>query len=218
MSSSQNKKETTQVSGIFSIDFNDLGSSGVPGVTQLINPEMLRQKAAAQAKKNKTSTDSIVIPEESSKLVEIGITPAGTTPAEKLNPPSLQSLGILLELQFEIEKGFYRFCRFKFHGQSKAEAWQENFFNQMKIDLKTLEFIGGFEEFSARNSPFHREAFGLTENQFLQLIRIEASSKKVFALLSDKSLSLKKEVILSALQENSDNSSDDSDSLKIELA
>ena len=48
MSNAQKKPEPN-AEDVFSIDFDDQGKSNMPGVTQLINPEVLRRRAEAQA-------------------------------------------------------------------------------------------------------------------------------------------------------------------------
>lgn len=220
MADEQKKRDET-LAGVFSINFDEKGNSTMPGVTQLINPEVLkkRQEAAAAAapkvqskepEKKNSSDDGIQISLDDGKSDSV-------TDSAPVHSKDSMSPSILLELQFENENGQYRFARFKAH-QKNASIWQEHFFSQMKLDLKLLQITGDFQEFEASKHPFHQDAFGLSLGQFMQMIHAPGSNQ-IQVLFSTMSLGSKKDEVLESIRAGSKNAqANDRDEFKIELA
>ncbi len=265
MSNSQKKPEATNVSAVFSIDFSD--DSVIPGVTQLINPQMLAKRAEAKGKKDakdaaakvslapdpepdpvaaapkappkpsapvmdsdggisislEDSSPALIVNHQHapSSPVELDFTPAPivATPVPEVLPvtafaPSsngntqtstsplgsgsiLGELGVQLEIQFEDQRGFHRFVRFKNHAAS-PQGWQEKFFAQMKLDLKKLAAVSNFEEYDS-SQRFIQDVFGLSENQYVQIVRERENSVRVHVLLSSSSLAPHKALVIQKL-------------------
>ena len=219
MSNAQKKPEPN-AEDVFSIDFDDQGKSNMPGVTQLINPEVLRRRAEAQAAAAaKTSPQraptTAPAPAAQAKPTVSEATSFYTAPAAAKKEQTLAEMGVRLELQFESKQGFFQFVKFKPH-QKEPEAWQEKFFNQMKIDLKSLQVTTIFQEFEAMRSSFHQDTFGLKNGEFVQIIRPDENSKQLYVLLSNQALFSKKIHVLEKFAVVKNDDSDDE--FKIELA
>ncbi len=242
MGNDGNSKEGTMASGIFSISFDD-ESGNPPGVTQLLNPKLMAAKEAARKAKeaaNAPKVETKVASPEPSFEIEINNEPtpniSSPTPAPtaaKATAPassaagtnqSLKDLGVHFELQFESERGSYRYTRVKPHGKSGFEMWQEKFFYQMKLDLRTLEVQGTFQEFAKGKHTFQEDAFALTDSSFVQIVRLDGDTQKIYVLLSSQSLMSKKDAVLQALSgktaggAGSGDKSSGGDDFKIELA
>ena len=223
-------KDGTQTTGLFSITFDE-DAGNAPGVTQLLNPKLIAQKEAARKAKEAAqapSTPSQRVPEAVEQVIEIQFD--SKPEPTRVQPPtprpsvgemqSLTQMGVHFELQFENERGSYRYARMKPHGKERFEMWQEKFYYQMKLDLRTLEIQGTFQEFAKGKNTFQEDAFALTDSTFAQIVRLEGDAQKIYVLLSNQSLLSKKDAVVQALQNKSSGSAGSSsdDDFKIELA
>ena len=202
MANDGNSKDKTQEIELYSISFDE-ESGNAPGVTQLINPKLIAEKEAARRAK------------------EAAVSPvsANSSAPKMVSNVSLTSLGVFYELQFEIEHGSFKYARMKPHGKARFEMWQERFYFQMKLDLKALEVQSNFQEFSKGKDSFQEDAFALTDASFVQIIRVDGDSQKIYVLLSSQSLGSKKEAVLQALSgKTSGAGSAGDDEFKIEMA
>jgi hypothetical protein len=256
MSTNPKPKDAPEPSEMFSIDFEN-GFDGVPGVTQLLNPKMMQEKAAAMKKAKESGggtppirslaptpaplpiptpikeneisidlggnhDDMQIVAQGSSPTPAASQTPVAPSQQAPANGNSLAALGVQFELQFEMERGVYRYRKMKGHARANLALWQEKFYFQMKIDLKTLEVQGSFQEFAKATHPFHEDAFGLTDSSHVQIVRLEGDTQKLFVLVSEKSLSTSEQKVRDLLAGKSAGggsaSGNDENSFKIELA
>ena len=131
----------------------------------------------------------------------------------------LSLMGVHFELHFEKRGGDFRYARMKPHARASFELWQQKFFYEMKLDVRTLEIQVSFQEFAKKQNPFQEDAFGLGDAHYVQIIRLEDQNDKIFVLLSASSLLQRQAEVRQALSGKSNSgSSDDGDSFKIELA
>lgn len=310
-------KDSTQISGLFSISIEELNDNGLPGITQLISPGALKEKvqateraaAALQAPKppqlkglapslkppvskyGKPQTDALPVheisitnlepsaifespaeqlpanharnqaqattakeqappirpiseltkliqrpanlaaqaaqaqrpPSELTQLINSGNQKSGkptAQPSTLTGPRTLTELGVQYELQFEMERGVYRYTRMKGHSRATFALWQQKFYFQMKLDLKALGLEAPFQEFQKSKDEFYSDAFGLIDANFVQIVRLETSAQKIYVFLSDQSLAPYQEILADLVQgKKPGNGSNDSgdDEFKIEL-
>jgi hypothetical protein len=263
----------------FSIGMENGDFDGIPGVTQLLNPKIMMEKAAAKAARDKASAtppqgpatksslerneplptpikasspqpapkatvaakpvaakpvaakedEGIAIDFGSDDSTDPGVVHTSAQPTSRSSvtdsgssATSLAEMGVQFELQFESERGTYRYRRMRPHGKKSFALWQEKFFYQMKIDLKALEVEGPFQEFAKATHPFHEDAFGLTDASFVQVVRVSGDTQKLYVLISEKSLVQDTQKICDFLSGKgispAGDSSGDDDEFKIELA
>ena len=227
MSDPKEKKENTR-SDIFSID---LDSSGViPGVTQLINPKLLAEKAAAAERKAAQTKSSVhstaqpvaiqaITPEIAVEISEqpavIQATPAPVQSivqsAAQTTATSLRELGVFLELQFTHQSGQPTFSKWVGHKNSSFEPWQNEFFSKFKIAPEVLGLTENFHEFGPQHL-WVLDAFGASEHQFVQVIQLQTEYR---VLISAHSLQAQKTVVMDLL---SGKNHEISDSIEIDLS
>jgi hypothetical protein len=198
----------------------------MPGITQLLNPKAMKTFDPANTSTPATKAQeqreiSVTFDEDDAPPLVTKTSTAQLTSsalnAVPQNSTPLAALGVQYELHFESQHGNFRYTRMKPHAKASFELWQQKFFFQMKIDLKALEIQVSFQEFSKKQSPFHEDAFGLVDASYVQIVRLENDTQKIFVLLSTQSLLLKQDEVRAALAGKSFDK-DGSDDLKIELA
>ena len=231
-----------------SIGFDDESGGTVPGVSQLLNPKAMAAKAqaakipnqfSASSSQTKTTINPLVFDHEIELHLEEEAFPPSATASHQ--PPAAQpalrdavdepertrmivsqsklaKLGVQLELVFEKKKNQFRFTRVKGHSKTAFEPWQEKFFSQMKVDLAALGIQISFQEFSKKQHLFQAEAFGMTDFAFVQIVRLENDSDRIFVLLSETSLLMKQDEVRAELSGKTIENSDDTGEFKIELA
>ena len=178
----------------------------MPGVTRLLNPKVLQEKAEALRREKARASapssgslppkklEAVVAPapapipaDEGGISIDLGGNDDHTSP--DFAPKSLADFGVQFELHFENERGTFRYKRMRGHGRPNFALWQEKFYYQMKVDLKILEITSKFQEFSKEKHPFCEDAFGLSDASYVQVVRLEDDNEKVYVLISEKSLS-----------------------------
>ncbi len=194
--SSENKKNNTQISEVFSIRFDD---GEVPGVTQLLNPKKMAEKAAEIEREQKSAVTL-----EKTGEVEIALTmdtpQASPTPAPHKNsaPESLTSLGVLYEIQFYLEAGHYRFQQAVQHATNDALAsWQKALFSKMKFVPDFFEMKDSFTEFK-KEAAVVFDALGVSSECFIQCVRA-GQPPAYTVLISRQSLSSHRQILLQVL-------------------
>jgi hypothetical protein len=209
MSSNGKPKETTQIN--FTISFDE--DSPLPGVTQLLNPAAMKERALRTPQKMSTppSMKSAPLPEK------VEATPIHTAKA-LATTKTLVDLKVQFELRFEMKNGLYQYSKMKAHSKANLSLWQENFYYQMKINLKTFDIQKTFEEFEKGKHHFQEDAFGLSQCSHVQVVRLASQSDKLFVLLSEQSLTKFEPLIRELLEKNNSSSSgSNGDDFKIEL-
>ena len=229
---SQTKKDTEgTVSSIIVDDFN----SSVPGVTMLLNPQVILEREAARQKLESTETPPIDA--EPLALPEMEVLDAGPrisilaeeTPASEpeVAPPLAQAppldtplsrLGVWTELHFEENDRGFCFVQAIPHAHGKIEAWQEAAYRGMKLELDVLGISISFQEFSTRKDPFQTDAFCTPEGGYVQTVRSREHSNRLYVLVTSRSLLMEKEQVYTALEGSGEKESDDGGSIEIDFA
>jgi hypothetical protein len=207
------KKNDETVSSIVVDEF----SSAVPGVTMLLNPQVILEREASRVKMERSdpvaetfSPDSEGVVLSSEPVVESSPLPAHETP--------LARLGVLLELHFEDEGNGFRFLKVVPHAHAQTAEWQEAAYRGMKIELDVLGINISFQEFSAKKDFFHADAFCAEDDAWIQTVRSREHSTRMYVLITKRSLLLEKETIYTLLEGSGEKESgDDSDGGGIEI-
>jgi hypothetical protein len=212
MSGPQKKKDETS-SSIVVDDFN----SSVPGVTMLLNPQVIFEREASRAKQEQSESVLTVEPGvETSHPESHGISISGDSP---VGDTPLSRLGVLLELQFEDEGSGFRFVRAVPHAQGKIEDWQNTVYEGMRIELDVLGINISFQEFSANKNHFEADAFCAPDDAWIQTVRSRDHSTRMYVLITKRSLLLEKETVYTHLEGTGENDSgDESGSIEIDFA
>ena len=245
MANDPKAKDGTKVEDIFSISFED-DFEGMPGVTQLLNPKSMKEKAEKlKAEKTGMHKPQTAVPPKKSPLPAAFRPPASATkPAEKeisisldtnagpqsisLAVNTLADFGVQFELHFQMERGVFRYAHMLGHAKSNLSLWQEKFYFHMRLDLQLLGVKDKFHEFSKGKDFFQEDAFGLSGTAaFAQVVRLdENNSQTCIVLISEKSLESSQQKVRELLNQSSrktpgssgSNSSSGDDDFKIELA
>ncbi|MBU6154579.1 MAG: hypothetical protein KGP28_09790 [Bdellovibrionales bacterium] len=212
------KNEKTSVTSNHEISVSDF-SEDVPGVTQLLTPNLasLRKNAPSTPEKpfeEKEKTIAINLDDPSPHEQKIE-TSSNTNPNSQANP--LATFEIEFQLIFTEEGGVLRYQSVKEIGKSAFPRWKHSFFKKMKIEVRTLGISVSFQEFAAERFPFQREAFGMAADDFVQCVRDPKDRKKIHVLFSKKSQLSKKNEIEEALAGIPGNGFQGSGDIKIEL-
>jgi hypothetical protein len=245
MANDSNPKDQTKQSTVFSISFED-DFEGMPGVTALLNPKSMQEKAALAQKNNPpprmplpneakkappsssfSSTKTAIVNPEATRFVEKEI----LIPLEENEPivssltvNTLSDFGVQFELHFQMERGVFRYTRMKGHARGSLSLWQEKFYFQMKLDLQALGVKEKFQEFAKGKDLFQEDVFGLMGTAaFAQVVRLgESNSQTCVVLISEKSLDgcqqKVQELLVNSLGKISGTPSGGDDEFKIELA
>lgn len=194
MSNAAKKKEDTNVSGIFSIQGDPFEEGNIPGVTQLLERKKVEDKKFSNLEPTRTIN-----------LKSIPKAPPTAAPNEATRtmiadglPSSLREIGVLFELRFGPEVGFYRYIGSMGHKESRLLPWQEAIFERMKLDNQSLQTKAPFQEFRAQETPWIFEVFAIQPAHYIQIITPKDSNSKI-VLVSDQSISLHKEFIIDAV-------------------
>jgi hypothetical protein len=236
MANDSNPKDQTKQNPIFSISFED-DFEGMPGVTALLNPKSMQEKAEHAQKNNPpsrlplpnsakgTPSPSLLAPTATAIAK-----PEITRVAEKepivssLTVSTLTDFGVQFELHFQLERGVFRYARTKGHARGSLSLWQEKFYFQMKLDLQALGVKEKFQEFAKGKDFFQEDVFGLMGlAAFAQVVRLdENNSQTCIVLISEKSLEpcqqKVRELLLHSMGKGSRSSGGGDDEFKIELA
>jgi hypothetical protein len=207
---SKNQKPSSHPNGsseVHAISMDEFGGT-IPGVTQLLNPGLERKQNVTTSKGQKTkinlkfgnTSTGIQRPENAESISpknETGEIPRSPAPLE-LNPRNsaetgtLGELGVRLVLVFSKSGGAHRFDSTGPESPEPLSAWQKEFYQGMVLDPGILSIERDFCEFSAKNSKFQGDAFGLEESEWLLLLKNNSSW---YALISRKSLQGKQDAI-----------------------
>jgi hypothetical protein len=232
MSSAGKPKEKSDATRNFHIGFEE-GAGPIPGVTQLLNPQLMEDRANAAKARPQSAASVAAAPLETPKEITIDLGEDYSKPLEAVTSPniiqrpvgkSLADFKVQYELHFESERGAYRFTRMRGHTRESFALWQQKFFFQMKLDLQALGVKNLFQEYTKNTDTFQADAFGLDDASHVQIVRIEGSPQKIFVLLSNQSLVKDEAVVRDLLlgkgvSPAGDGSGDDDEGdFKIELA
>jgi hypothetical protein len=206
------KKDKTNLSEVFTINLDSFSESGeIPGVTQLLNPAKLAEKAAekaAVAKKKKEIDDTKAAfhaaPQASPRPSQAIAKPAAAVKKE------LKDFSVLFDFHFINQNETFHFHQARGHSE-EIQPWQKEILAGMKIDLKTLFFKGSFQEFRFEMAGYLYAALGLQNRHFIQLVQ-NPKDQTLHVLVSTQSQIANQ----SAIQELV-NASVSEDSGKIEL-
>ena len=183
------KKESTHVKDLFTINLDNLDEGKVPGVTMLLNPKKMEADAARKEKANPTSAIQ-------------------TNTA----PKTWNELGVGFQLTFQKENSGYRYSKATSHDASALPAWQAEVLNRMKLVSSVFSATSNFHEFSAPSNLFALDAFGAPATAFVQLVQVTQDEWTV--LISKASLLKHKDVVIALLSEGSSKN----DSIELDFA
>ena len=218
MNDSNDPKERTRATGAIPVsDF----SVEVPGVTQLLNPQLANQRKNPSKKTESAEPSLSQAPHPGIDIaLETPPAPLESTGFQKSRPSHpLSQFGIHYSLKFEETNGSLRFQGHVETGTRSFERWRVEFFKNMKIDLRILSITVSFQEFSGDRFPFQREAFGIGPKEFVQCVRDPKDRKILYVLISSNSMLGKKNEIEEALGAETKSEGGGSDGeFKIELA
>ena len=176
---SDNKKNgQTQVSGVFSVNLMEDGE--IPGVTALLNPKEMAEKAA-----------------KSEPVTSLEATRQITMPKKNLG-----DLGVLFELQFSLVAGHYRFHKeIAYKSGEFLQPWQAELFKKMKFVPDFFEMKAPFHEYTERTHAIIFDALGVNPHLFVQGVRV-GDTPTYTLLISNESLTKKKDSIWNLLTES----------------
>lgn len=232
MGNPQKKKDETSSSIVV-----DEFSSAVPGVTMLLNPQVIFEREASRAKQEQSGSPEPEHPvaetfetesEGVSLSVEIPLTEAPVSEAPMsasrvdvaAHPDTpLSRLGVLMELHFEDEGSGFRFIKAVPHSQGEIKDWQQEAYRGMKIELDVLGINISFQEFSAKKNHFEADAFCTPDDAWIQTVRSRDHSTRMYVLITNRSLLLEKETVYTLLEGTGEKESgDDGGSIEIDFA
>jgi hypothetical protein len=212
------KKNEETVSSIVVDEF----SSAVPGVTMLLNPQVILEREASRVKMERSDPVAETFSPDNEGIVLSS--PSAAEPAAEpvvqtvFDDTPLSQLGVLLELHFEDEGAGFRFLKIVPHAQGPAAEWQEVAYRGMRIELDVLGINISFQEFSAKKDSFHADAFCAADDAWIQIVRSREHSTRMYVLITRRSLLLEKEKVYTLLEGSGEKESgDDSDGGGIEI-
>jgi hypothetical protein len=215
MGDPKKKQETT--SSIVVDEFN----SAVPGVTMLLNPQVILEREASRLKLEQSGSITPEAPlaetfspdREGISLTEEA-SPAADTP--------LAHLGVIVELHFEDDGSGFRFMKAVPHSIGKIEEWREEAYRGMKLELEALGIAISFQEFSAKKDFFEADAFCAPDDSWIQTVRSREHTSRMYVLITQRSLLLEKEKVYTLLEgtgeKESGDDSDDGGGIEIDFA
>jgi len=210
------KKGKAPAGEVFTIDLDQQSDSyEIPGVTQLLNPEKMAERAQQAAQKTEPKKEFTLEP---TRTVATGM----QSPPPIIGKPGslLKDLGVLFDFQFALQDGTFLFQNGVAHAEAFVQGWQQEVLDGMKLDLKALLYQEPFQEFRYETYGYLYSAFAAQPQHFIQIV--QTSPEAVHVLLSKQSLAARKDTVLDSVRASStatsSTKSDDSEkSLKIEL-
>jgi hypothetical protein len=212
------KKENSEVHGI---SMDEFGGT-IPGVTQLLNPGLEKKQNVVTSNGNSTkiqlkfggTRSDIHHPEKKPALSPkaAALHPASDVPQ---TPASLSKFGVRSVLVFQKKNGVHRFEAADSRSPEPLAPWQKEFYLGMILDEGVLSLSADFCEFNAKSSKFHTDAFGLSESEWLVLLK---SDTGWYALISKNSLSTSRKDWESLFGEAASTDKEKSGEIKIEIA
>jgi hypothetical protein len=178
MSESQ-KKEPSE---LFTIQFDQVNdSSEIPGIAELLGSKTSM----------KTST------EEKKAGVKFN------RPALQTSVKTLKEFGTRLEVHFLLNEDCYQYIQ---HNDLTSRKFfgLDDLFHEMKIPLVFAQDIGAFSEFSPSEKQYLFDAFGITEQPYLQFI-LNQKNKILSVYVSEKSMKARKDDIISFVENKNQN-------------
>lgn len=176
---SKSKAEKTD---LFTIRPDPKRPSSVPGVTDLLSREEIAKKKVQIKSLEPTRNTSTF----DYKAAERQKDRTGLVVPSEL---SLSKLGVYFELRFTAEGSVFRFSSSRGHLEADLVPWQQNHFQNMKLDPRLVPMHDPFQEFSYQSDPFVFEAFAVNPKHWIQVIVPEFSNSRI-VLVSQKSLAL----------------------------
>ena len=219
------KKESTNMTDLFTIDLDNFDEGKLPGVTMLLNPQKMAEAAAKKAANEKKSMASIPQPEPVSaaeiklealettkentfdlgnsapKIETFTPSPSATAPSHSAasgNGKTLTSMGVGFELNFKKERDFFRFESAKGHQKGALPGWQHDLFKKMKLNPSLFAASQTFQEFDAQSNVFALDAFGASPAAFIQMV--QNSPQEWTVLISINSLKKEKDTVIQILK------------------
>ena len=171
--SDSNKKNANEE---FTIDFTQVNdSSEIPGIAELLANKIIKKQEPQQTH--------------------------GTRPGVKFNRPtlttsvkSLKEFGTKLEIHFLLNNDVYRYTQHSDLSQRKFFGL-DDLYHDMKISVLFVQEFGIFGEFKKSDKSYLFDAFGITEEQYLQFV-LNQSNKILTVYVSEKSMLTKKDDVI----------------------
>ena len=177
--SNSNKKDVNEV---FTVEHaND--SSEIPGIAELLASKVSKKQSAQSG---------------------------ATKAAVKFNRPtlntsikSLKEFGTKLEIHFLLKDDSYEYIQHNDLSHSKFFGLDE-LYHGMKVSIFFIQEIGTFAEFNLKNKGYLFDAFGITEQPFIQFV-LNQQNKILTAYVSEKSMQGKKDDVIAYTENNNAN-------------
>lgn len=207
-----NKKENTQMSEVFTIDLDQFGDGDIPGVTQLLNPAKMAEKAAAVKAAAEQAAKEAANPSAKAMTTK---SPSGETAIfTPLRAQSLKDMFVMFDFQFTAKNGDYCFSEGVAHTEPVVLAWQTRVLTGMKLDLSQFVFSAPFQEYRFETAGILFAAFGIQPQHFMQLVQPHGDNT-IHVLVSHRSQAAHKDAILATFAKSS---SEGSGKIELDLA
>ncbi len=177
MSNSQ-KKDSSE---IFTIQFDQVNdSSEIPGIAELLGSKTSSKSSSKSSSQENNSTSSSGVKFNRS-----------TSPSSFKN---LKEFGTKLEVHFLLKEDGYFYIQHSDLSHSKFFGLDE-LFHDMKVSLSFVQEFGVFGEFKQAEKSYLFDAFGITEQGYLQFV-LNQANKILTVYVSEKSMLAKKQDVI----------------------
>ena len=177
--SNSSKKDVNE---IFTVEqVND--SSEIPGIAELLASKVSKKESA-----------QVSVAKDAVKF---------NRPVQNTSIKSLKEFGTKLEIHFLLKDDVYEYIQHSDLSHSKFFGLDE-LYQGMKVSVLFVQDIGNFAEFKQDNKNYLFDAFGITEQPFIQFV-LNQGSKILTAYISEKSMQSKKDDVIAYAENNNAN-------------
>lgn len=194
--SKSHKKEASEV---FTIQFDQVNeSSEIPGIAELLGSKTAGKKTARPMVDSNDKTTNIKF----------------NRAASGISIKSLKEFGTRLEIHFQLKDENYRYIQHNDLSHSKFFGLDE-LFQDMKVSMFFVQEFGAFGEFKQEEKPYLFDAFGITEQPYLQFV-LNQANKILTVYVSEKSMATRKDEVIAFTESKNENLS--ASGIEIDLA